>query len=41
MHCITMGYTHPPKKYWNYTKINACQGNEVWTLAGKATKFLD
>ena len=41
MHSITMGYTAPTQKYWNYTKINAWQGNEVWTLARKATKLLD
>ena len=23
MHCITMEYTIPPQKYWNYTEINA------------------
>ena len=41
MPCITMGYTTPPQKYWNYTKINVSEGHEVWTLVGKARKFLD
>ena len=41
MHCITMGYTTPAKKYWNYTKTNAWEDHEVWTLLGKATKFSD
>ena len=41
LHCITMGYTTPPQKYWNYTKINAWEDQEVWILVGKATKFLD
>ena len=40
-HCITMRYTTLPQKYWNYTKINACENQEVWTLVGKTTKFLD
>ena len=35
-----MGYTAPPQKYWNYAKMNAAEGHEVWTLAGKAKKFL-
>ena len=39
MHYITMGYTTPPQKYWNYTKLNAWEDHEVWTLVGKATKF--
>ena len=41
MHCITIGCTTPPQKYWNYTKINAWQSHEVWTLVGKAIKLLD
>ena len=44
-HCITMGYTTtPPQKYWNYTKINAWEDEEVWTWeekVGKATKCFD
>ena len=44
-HCITIGYTTtPPQKYWNYTKINAWEDQEVWSWeekVGKATKFLD
>ena len=30
MHFIIMGYTTPPQKYWNYTKINAWEDHEVW-----------
>ena len=41
MHCITMEYTLPPPKYWNFTKTNFWQGHEVWTLVEKAAKFLD
>ena len=37
----TMEYTTPPQKYWNYGKINAWEDQEVWTLVGKATKFMD
>ena len=37
-HCITMGYTALPQ---NYTKINALEDQELWSLVGKATKFLD
>ena len=40
-HCITMGYTTSPQKYWNYTRINAWKDQEVWTLVGKAAKCLD
>ena len=38
---ITMEYTTPPQKYWIYRKINAWDDQEVWTLVGKATEFLD
>ena len=41
LHYITMGYTTPPKKYWNYTKINAWEDQEVCILVGKARKILD
>ena len=30
MHCITMGYTTPPQKYWNYTKNKCSRGS--WSL---------
>ena len=29
------------QNYWNYTKINAWQAHEAWTLAGKATKLMN
>ena len=41
MHSITIGYTTPPQKYWIYTKINAWEDHEVWTLVAKAAKFFD
>ena len=30
MHCITLGYTTPPQKYWNYTKNKCLRGS--WSL---------
>ena len=30
MHCITMGYTTPTQKYWNYTKNKCSRGS--WSL---------
>ena len=36
-HCISMGYTTPPQKYWNYTKINAWE-DEV-DFVGKGYKI--
>ena len=36
-----MGYTTLPQKYWKYTKINAWEDQEVWTLVGQATTLLD
>ena len=41
MHCITIEYTNPLQKYWNYTKWSTREGHKVLTLAGKATKCLD
>ena len=41
MHFITMRYTTPPQKYWNYTNINAWEDHKVWALVGKVTKFVD
>ena len=41
MHFVAMGHTTPPPKYWSYTKINASEDHEVWTLVGKSTKPLD
>ena len=39
MHCITVGYTTPAQKYWNYAKINAWEGPEVWTGGKDYTTF--
>ena len=41
LHFIAIEYTTSPEKYWNFTKLNAWEDQEVWSLVGKATKCLD
>ena len=36
---ITMGYSTPAQKYWNYAKINAWEGPKVWTGGKDYTTF--